>query len=272
MPLTLTLNAYTKTLIANRQNKRRQAALEGFKEKLRANSSDTAIHTPLTAASACIAYTYLHLPTQTPVLLVCHPGRQKPQILFLLLAFDGAVGCNGHSSPVCRTLVPFGGRLLDRGGLGGRGLGEVFPFAPAVEVDEGLHAAPFHDLAFEPDEVDGLIWVVESANLPWETRVRGWTYLCQEIIAPRCQRLVPIALQATRREGYDNDWALEESRVHEFVLAVWCSNFLISSFRDSFDAIRKGRCVGCTVAEDPNLVESFESSNLFCSIQSVHHR
>ena len=41
-------------------------------------------------------------------------------------------------------------------GLGGFGLGEIFPFAPAVEVDEGLHAAPFHDFAFEPDEVGGL--------------------------------------------------------------------------------------------------------------------
>lgn len=33
---------------------------------------------------------------------------------------------------------------------------EVLPLAPAVEVDQGLHAAPFHDLALEPDEVDGL--------------------------------------------------------------------------------------------------------------------
>jgi hypothetical protein len=30
---------------------------------------------------------------------------------------------------------------------GGCGLAEIFPFAPAVEVDEGLHAAPFHDFA-----------------------------------------------------------------------------------------------------------------------------
>lgn len=34
--------------------------------------------------------------------------------------------------------------------------GEILPFAPAVEVDEGLHAAPFHYLACEPFEVDGL--------------------------------------------------------------------------------------------------------------------
>lgn len=41
----------------------------------------------------------------------------------------------------------------------GRGLGllgKVLPFAPAVEVDEGLHAAPFHDFALQPDKVDGL--------------------------------------------------------------------------------------------------------------------
>ena len=34
--------------------------------------------------------------------------------------------------------------------------GEILPFAPAVEVDEGLHAAPFHYFAGEPFEVDGL--------------------------------------------------------------------------------------------------------------------
>lgn len=33
---------------------------------------------------------------------------------------------------------------------------EVLPFAPAVKVDKCLHAAPLHDLALEPDEVDGL--------------------------------------------------------------------------------------------------------------------
>lgn len=43
------------------------------------------------------------------------------------------------------------------GGAGvGLGLGEIFPFAPAVEVDEGLHAAPFHDFSFQPHEVYGL--------------------------------------------------------------------------------------------------------------------
>lgn len=38
-------------------------------------------------------------------------------------------------------------------------LGEVFPFSPAVEVDEGLHATPFHDFALKPDEVDWLFCV-----------------------------------------------------------------------------------------------------------------
>lgn len=33
---------------------------------------------------------------------------------------------------------------------------EVLPLAPAVKVNECLHAAPLHDLALEPDEVDGL--------------------------------------------------------------------------------------------------------------------
>lgn len=40
--------------------------------------------------------------------------------------------------------------------LRGFGLREIFPFAPAVKVDEGLHAAPFHDFAGEPFEVHGL--------------------------------------------------------------------------------------------------------------------
>ena len=36
-------------------------------------------------------------------------------------------------------------------------LTEVFPFAPAIKVDERLHAAPFHHFAREPFKVDRLI-------------------------------------------------------------------------------------------------------------------
>lgn len=66
--------------------------------------------------------------------------------------FDGGAGAIGRG----------GGGLGLRLGLGGGGGGggsrrEIFPFAPAIEVDEGLHAAPFHYFAFEPDEIDGLI-------------------------------------------------------------------------------------------------------------------
>ena len=43
-----------------------------------------------------------------------------------------------------------------RGSGGGRGLREILPFAPAIEVDERLHTAPFHDLTLKPDEVHGL--------------------------------------------------------------------------------------------------------------------
>ena len=48
----------------------------------------------------------------------------------------------------------FGGRFCG-GGFDGR-RGEVLPLVPAVEVDERLHAAPFHDFAFQPGEADGL--------------------------------------------------------------------------------------------------------------------
>lgn len=34
--------------------------------------------------------------------------------------------------------------------------GVLFPLSPALIVDECLHAAPFHDLALEPNKVDGL--------------------------------------------------------------------------------------------------------------------
>ena len=61
-------------------------------------------------------------------------------------------------------------------------LAEVFPFAPAVEVDEGLHAAPFHCLACQPFEVDRLCGRLVFGDM----RVEDWgllAYLGQEIIA-----------------------------------------------------------------------------------------
>lgn len=51
------------------------------------------------------------------------------------------------------SLDPGGGGLLAGLFLGE---GEVLPCAPAVKVDEGLHAAPFHDFALQPDKVDRL--------------------------------------------------------------------------------------------------------------------
>ena len=73
--------------------------------------------------------------------------------------------------------------------------GEIFPFAPAVEVDEGLHAAPFHYFAGEPFEVDGLekekgIILAIQGFLLWEM----FSYLCQKVIAARGQSFVPITL------------------------------------------------------------------------------
>ncbi len=65
---------------------------------------------------------------------------------------DGDGGGGGGGGTIGKG---FGGCGFGVGGYGG-GLGEVFPFAPAVEVDEGLHAAPFHYFAGEPVEVDGL--------------------------------------------------------------------------------------------------------------------
>lgn len=55
-----------------------------------------------------------------------------------------------------------GEAVLLRLGLGGQGLllgflyREVLPLPPAIKVDQGLHAAPLHDLALEPNEVNGL--------------------------------------------------------------------------------------------------------------------
>jgi hypothetical protein len=43
--------------------------------------------------------------------------------------------------------------MIGRVGLRG---GKVFPLAPSVEINEGLHATPFFDFTFEPDEVHGL--------------------------------------------------------------------------------------------------------------------
>jgi len=48
--------------------------------------------------------------------------------------------------------VLLGGWALRRNGR----TTEVFPFAPAIIVNEGLHAAPFGDFAFEPHKVDRL--------------------------------------------------------------------------------------------------------------------
>lgn len=59
------------------------------------------------------------------------------------------------------------GRVGFRGGAVCR-VREVFPFAPAVEIDESLHAAPFHDLALEPDIADGLFQSLVSIPM------RGW--------------------------------------------------------------------------------------------------
>lgn len=39
---------------------------------------------------------------------------------------------------------------------------EIFPFPPTVEVNEGLHATPFHDLAFKPDVGNWLHFVLSQ--------------------------------------------------------------------------------------------------------------
>lgn len=46
------------------------------------------------------------------------------------------------------------------GNLGGK----VFPLAPAVKIDEGLHAAPFHHFPLEPNEIDGLLKLVTDPS------------------------------------------------------------------------------------------------------------
>ncbi len=35
-------------------------------------------------------------------------------------------------------------------------LRKILPLSPAVEIDQGLHAAPFHNLSLQPDKIDGL--------------------------------------------------------------------------------------------------------------------
>lgn len=44
------------------------------------------------------------------------------------------------------------GRAFSRDGR----TAEVFPLAPAVVIDESLHATPFGDFPFKPYKVDGL--------------------------------------------------------------------------------------------------------------------
>ena len=83
---------------------------------------------------------------------------------------------------------------------------------------------------------------------------------------------MPIALQATRRQGHDDDWTLEESRVHQTVLAIGSQTvFDICTGCRAFDAVGKSRCASRAVAENANPVDSFKPSDLLGGVQSIHH-
>lgn len=39
---------------------------------------------------------------------------------------------------------------------------KIFPFPPTIKVDKGLHAAPFHDFAFQPNVGNGLYHAISQ--------------------------------------------------------------------------------------------------------------
>ena len=95
-----------------------------------------------------------HLRLLRPCIPTCVPCRSTTtswaDVIALLALLGG--GCLVGGGSVLRA----GKGSLLLAILGGRGGSEVLPLAPAVEIDEGLHAAPFHHFAGEPIEVDGL--------------------------------------------------------------------------------------------------------------------
>ena len=81
-----------------------------------------------------------------------HAGRGQDRdaltLRLLVIVFGSGFGRRGDAGHACRQLGRVFGVVRIRG--------KVFPLAPPVKVDEGLHAAPLFDLALQPDEVDGL--------------------------------------------------------------------------------------------------------------------
>lgn len=85
---------------------------------------------------------------------------------------------------------------------------------------------------------------------------------------------MPIALETTRRQSHDDDWTFEKRRVLKAIVTLWwyaLAALLFFTFRDGFDAVGEGRRGGRAVAKDTNPVDSLESSDLFCSVQAIHH-
>jgi hypothetical protein len=70
----------------------------------------------------------------------------------------------------------------------------IFPLAPAVEVNESLHAAPFGDFALHPCKVYRLgitrVSIVSASGAQLEMQ----SHLRQEVVASGCQRFMPVTL------------------------------------------------------------------------------
>lgn len=85
-----------------------------------------------------------------------------------------------------------------------------------------------------------------------------------------------VTLQRTRRQGHDDDGALEQIRVDEVVLLLW---FLDYTFAWVISAINHHgpigsffKCWRVAPSVDADAVHPFQSSNLFGGIQTVHDR
>lgn len=145
--------------------------------------------------------------------------------------------------------------------------GVLFPLSPALIVDECLHAAPFHDLALEPNKVDRLrddmlICALSDSEGSGSRLERiqlneKSTYLGQKVIAASRQSFMSIALERAGRQSHDNNGTL---KLGQALQAIFFSRLF-------------GRCgFSGRVGKDTNAIDPLQSANLSCGLESIHTR
>ena len=110
------------------------------------------------------------------------------------------------------------------------------------------------------------------SDKPSAQRQKQITYLGQEIIAARRQRLVTITLQTARRQSHDDDGTLEEGEVMEIVLLLERQvGSPVQLLRGLGGRTGRAGASRRRLGKHSDAVQTFESADLLGSIQPVHH-